>query len=113
MGKSANTNDFNVNVITSKEVSLNNNDLAASYYRSCGKPCGKVRISTEVADARAQLLIDKFHAPQCRLFFLKCIYHLSEDTIQKSVELAMRPNIKSHIRYFVAVAKSELEAQGF
>lgn len=92
--------------------SLKDNDLGRKR-NTCGKVCGKVSITTEVADRKAQLLIDKFHAPQCRLFFLKCIYHLPEAKIEQAIEASMRPDIRSHIRYFVTVAKKELELQGF
>lgn len=77
------------------------------------KGCGKVQMTTEVADRRAELLVEKFHAPQCRLFFLKCIYHLPEHDIQQAIESAMRPGIKSHIRYFVVVAKQKLQEAGY
>lgn len=81
--------------------------------KACGKTCGKTGISTEVADAKADLLVNMFHAPQCRLFFLKCVYHLPEATIQRAIESSMRPEIQSHIRYFTVVAKRELELVGY
>ena len=77
------------------------------------KTCGKVRISTAVADSRAERLVQKFNAPQCRLFFLKCIYHLPEYEIEQAVETAMRPGINSHIRYFTVVAKQKLAQAGY
>ena len=77
------------------------------------RTCGKLGISTEVADRRADRLVQKFGAPQCRLFFLKCIYHLSEAQIEQAIEAAMRPQIKSKIRYFAVVAKQKLEEAGF
>ena len=76
------------------------------------KACGKVGISTELADFKADRLVQKFGAPQCRLFFLKCIYHLSEAQIEQAVEAAMRPQIKSKIRYFTVVAKQKLQEAG-
>lgn len=102
MGKASSS--MILNETSYKEVSLNLNDK--------GRNCGKLGISTEVADRRADLLIQKFNAPQCRLFFLKCIYHLPEYKIQQAIEAAMRPNVKSHIRYFVACAKKELTLAG-
>ena len=77
------------------------------------KACGKAKLSTKVADRKADLLIQKFNAPQCRLFFLKCVYHLPEYKIQQAIESAFRPNVKSHIRYFVVCAKKELELAGY
>lgn len=79
----------------------------------CGKTCGKVYLPSSVADYRAQVLVDKFNAPQCRLFFLKCIYHLPEATIEGIAEMSMRKSVKSHIRYFVVVAKRELSRIGY
>lgn len=79
----------------------------------CGKTCGKTYLPTSVADYRAQVLIDKFNAPQCRLFFLRCIYHLPEATIEGIVEMSMRKSVKSHIRYFTVVAKRELARIGY
>lgn len=96
-----------INEVSFYETSMNINDRGRNR-----KTCGKLGITTEVADRQADLLVQKFNAPQCRLFFLKCIYHLPEYKIQMAVESAMRPSIKSHIRYFVVCAKKELEAAG-
>lgn len=94
-----------INEVSYKETSMKINDKK--------KACGKLPISTETADRKADNLVRKFNAPQCRLFFLKCIYHLPEYKIEQAVESAMRPSIKSHIRYFVVCAKKELELAGF
>ena len=91
--------------------SLKFNERGRKGYKG-GKTCGKLQVPTEVADYRAQLLVNTFDAPQCRLFFLKCIYHLPEATIQAAVDLSMRPNVKSHIRYFTVAAKRELNRVG-
>lgn len=104
MGNAATSMKMN-NEVSLKETSMIINDSA--------KTCGKVRISTEVADNRAERLVQKFNAPQCRLFFLKCIYHLPEYEIEQAVETAMRPGVKSHIRYFTVVAKQKLAQAGF
>ena len=79
----------------------------------CGKPCGKVSIKSEVAEAKANYLVEKFNAPQCRLFFLKCIYHLPEYKLEMAIEASMKPEIKSHIRYFTVAAKNLLTAEGY
>ena len=105
MGRARKLND-NINEVSYKETSMIRiNDRS--------KACGKVALTTEAADRKADLLIQKFNAPQCRLFFLKCIYHLPEYKIQRAIESAFRPNVKSHIRYFVVCAKKELELAGF
>ena len=104
------------NNINGKETSYRSNIGAmreAKTTQNCGKTCGKVYVPTAMADYRAQVLVDKFNAPQCRLFFLKCIYHLPEATIESAVEMAMRSTVKSHIRYFTVVAKRELARIGY
>lgn len=102
MGKASNS--MILNDVSYKETSMIFNDR--------DRACGKVRISTEMADRKANLLIQKFNAPQCRLFFLKCIYHLPEYKIQQAIESSFKPNVKSNIRYFVVCAKKELAAAG-
>lgn len=102
MGKASNS--MILNDVSYKETSMIFNDRK--------KTCGKVKITTDVADRKADLLIQKFNAPQCRLFFLKCIYHLPEYKIQQAIESSFKPNVKSHIRYFVVCAKKELANAG-
>lgn len=80
---------------------------------ACGKPCGKVLTRPEVAEFKADNLVVKFKAPQCRQFFLKCVYHLSEAEIQNAIELSTRPGIKVPIRYFTVVAKQMLVKRGY
>lgn len=103
--------------LSMSKKSLNRDNIGtmwnADKAQSCGKTCGKVFMPPAVAEYRAQVLIDKFNAPQCRLFFLKCIYHLPEATIEAITEMAMRSSVKSHIRYFTVVAKRELARIGY
>jgi hypothetical protein len=106
MGKARLTNDKN-NEVSYKETSMKNNGNDRE------KACGKHQISNEAADRKADLLIQKFNAPQCRLFFLKCIYHLPEYKIQQAIESSFQPNVKSHIRYFTVIAKKELTLAGY
>lgn len=68
----------------------------------------KYRISAELAEFRAQKLIDKYNAPQSRNFFLKCIYHLTESDIENAVELSTQPWVKSPIKYFVHICSNKL-----
>lgn len=68
----------------------------------------KYRISAELAEFRAQKLIDKYNAPQSRNFFLKCIYHLAESDIESAVELSTQPWVKSPIKYFVRICSNKL-----
>ena len=86
--------------------SMNNGNNDNNY-----KP--KKQISSELAEFKAQQLIDKYNSPQSRNFFLKCIYHLPEYEIEQAVETAMRPGVKSNISYFTVVAKQKLAQAGF
>lgn len=103
------------------KVTINGNDykdfnrsmIRGEQSETCGKTCGKVSIKSEVAEAKANFLVEQFNAPQCRLFFLKCIYHLPEYKLQQAIESAMKPEIKSHIRYFTVVAKKALVEEGY
>lgn len=81
--------------------------------KACGKPCGKLNIKTEVAEQKAGALIEIFGAPYCRLFFLKCVYHLPEATIIRITKSALQPGIKSPIKYFNYSAKQELRKVGY
>ena len=81
--------------------------------KACGKPCGKLAYKTEVAEKKADVLIEMFKAPSCRLFFLKCVYHLPEKTIEDIISNAMRPHVKSPIKYFNYSAKQELKKIGY
>lgn len=82
-------------------------------FATCGKPCGKTLNKTEVAEFKAQNLVLKFNAPQCREYFLKCVYHLSDSEIQQAIELATRPNILMPVRYFNVVTKQMLTKHGY
>lgn len=82
---------------TSKSLNNDTNDHNSKY-----------RISAELAEFRAQKLIDKYNAPQSRNFFLKCIYHLTESDIENAVELSTQPWVKSPIKYFVRICSNKL-----
>ena len=71
------------------------------------------RISAEEAETKARFLIERLNAPECRNFFLKCIYHLSESEIQNALECATRPYIKCKARYFTKCCKNKLTERGF
>jgi len=68
----------------------------------------KRHINSDIAEFKAQKLVEKYNAPQSRNFFLKCIYHLTEADIENAVELSMQPWVKSPIRYFVRICYSKL-----
>ena len=58
--------------------------------------------------AIAEKLLDKLGEPKSWKFYLKCAYHLSEEKIWEFVDLAMRPDIEHHNRYFVRIANNEM-----
>lgn len=57
------------------------------------------------ADRIADRLVDKLKAPECRPFFCKCAYALSENDIELLLESATKSSIKSPKRYFTRIAK--------
>lgn len=71
------------------------------------------RISSEEAEAKARFLIERLKAPNCRNFFLKCIYHLSEADIQTALESSTRPYVKCPVKYFNRICKVKLTERGF
>lgn len=64
----------------------------------------KVRNTDYIADKLTKI----YDAPQSRNFFLKCAWHLSEDTIWTAVENSHRKSVKSPVKYFVAICNREL-----
>lgn len=95
-------------LINDVKQSLTNNDQC---YNKDGM--WKTRkISCSEAEAKAELLVRKLSAPQCRKFFLKCIYHLPEAEIQNALEVSMKPQIYSPVRYFNKVCKTKLAKRG-
>lgn len=83
-------------------------------YRKSGKPCVKhvKNIQSDLAEAKADTLIKIFNAPHCREYFLKCIYHLPANYIDKAIDYSTRPGIISPVRYFNHITKVELLKQG-
>lgn len=57
------------------------------------------------ADRIANRLVDKLNAPECRSFFCKCAYSLSENEIEILLERATKAGIASPKRYFSRTAK--------
>lgn len=108
---------FNDSMMFSFKKTFNDSMIRGTNTATCGKPCGKVcgKVLTrpEVAEFKADNLVIKFNAPQCRKFFLKCVYHLSEAEIQNAIELATRPNVRVPVKYFNVVAKQMLAKHGY
>lgn len=106
--------------INDRKRRINRGKAVEKYHKPCGKVdkksgklCGKPStIKSELAEARADALIQIFQAPYCREYFLKCIYHLPSDYIDKAIDYSTRPGIISPVRYFNRITKVELSKQG-
>lgn len=61
--------------------------------------------SIKRADRIADRLVDRLKAPECRPFFCKCAYALSENDIESILEAATRPEIRTPKKYFTRTAK--------
>lgn len=57
------------------------------------------------ADRIADRLVSKLDAPECRPFFCKCAYALSENDIEVLLENATKPNIIAPKNYFTHTAR--------
>lgn len=57
------------------------------------------------ADRIADRLVTKLKAPECRSFFCKCAYALSENEIEILLEKATQTSVKVPKRYFTRTAK--------
>ena len=109
MGKATSIGESLNNVTMNNVVkqSLTNNDQ-----------CNNVRlwktnrISSDEAESKARFLVERLNAPNCRNFFLKCIYHLSESEIQSALECSTRPYVKSPVKYFNRICKTKLTQRG-
>lgn len=68
------------------------------------KSNAKVNYTEYVADK----LVNIYNAPASRNFFLKCAWHLSENTIWSAVESSKGKAIKCPVRYFVSICNKAL-----
>lgn len=124
MGSKEHNDKDNVflNIISS---SSNNNDTKGfnrgryveKPYKTCGKSMeksgkGVKKIDSYQAEQRADALISYFQAPNCREFFLKCIYHLTDDEISQAIKCSTRPYVNSPIKYFNKTCKQMMLKHG-
>ena len=125
MGSDQPYNDIYNVLLNIKGSSSNNNVQKHSnrgrYVENSSLDCGKSskkcgnhvkKLSPEIAEERANALISYFNAPNCRQFFLKCIYHLSDDDIYMALKLSNRPNINSPVKYFNKTCKQMMIKNG-
>lgn len=100
MGRTAS----NIEIIDSLKSKFTYSSLNNEYNDNNSKP----KMSAELAEFKAQRLVEKYNAPHSRNFFLKCVYHLTEHDIEDAVELSMQPWVKSPIKYFVKICYGKL-----
>lgn len=130
MGSNSKIAQFNVKDYSYIKSSSSNNNDRKAFNRGRAvenplTPCGKVSeksgktsvksgkgLTPYQAEAQASALIAIFNAPQCRNFFLKCVYHLKDSEIQEVINYSTRPNILSPVRYFNKVCKAKLDDLG-
>ena len=121
-------NDLNINdnvLLTIKSSSSKYNDRSGDNrgrcveksYDKCGKNdenCGKdvKKLNSYQAEKKADVLISIFNAPNCREFFLKCVYHLTEQELARAIDCATRPYVASPIRYFNKTCKQMMIKRG-
>lgn len=70
---------------------------------------GKKKRTSRQVDNIADKLVRDFNAPNCRAFFCKCAWKLSEDDIWTTKEYACRPGITSPLKYFVHVCSDKMK----
>ena len=83
-------------------------DLNRSFSMIRGKLC-----SDKEAESGAERYIRILHAPECREFFLKVMYHLPYDIRERILEASNKPWVKTPKKYFTFSAKKELSKFGF
>ncbi len=65
------------------------------------------------AENGAERYVRIFDAPECRLFFLKVMYHLPYDERERIREAALKGKVKNPKKYFTYCAKRSLEKFGY
>ena len=99
--------------VNGEQLSINDKSMKISFKRnlndindkSMKKKCPKIAYTEYVADE----LVKIFDAPKSRLFFLKCAWNLSEDTIWSAVEDARGRSAKNPIGLFIFLCNNALQ----
>lgn len=104
LGKIARNIVNNDNVISLKR---NNNDNVR------GRKVVENSRTTRMARAAhvdwiADRLVDALDAPNCRPFFAKCGWNLSEDFIWATLESALKPSVSKPAHYFTSVCRAQM-----
>lgn len=96
IGEAINERSMNINEVFHKKNINEFNDRSMN---------AKVSYTEHTADK----LVKIYNAPASRNFFLKCAWHLSEDTIWTAVERSRNKRIKKPIRYFITFCNNALQ----
>ena len=69
-------------------------------------------VSNKEAESGADRYVRLLGAPECRLFFLKVMYHLPYDIRERILEASSKSEVRSPKKYFTYSAKRELAKLG-
>ena len=105
-------------LVNGEKPTINVNDSFNNYYNKDNdndyKRLRKSKLcSDKEAESGAERYIKLLNAPECRLFFLKVMYHLPYDTRERILESAKRKEVEHPKRFFTYCAKRELAKLGF
>jgi len=95
----------NVTVLQCKSKERNNNVTMLNNVVKQDKFNRKQRKTEYIADK----LVEKFNAPSWRKFFLKAAWHLSEDAIWRTYEMANAAKVKRRLNYFIAACNLQMQ----
>ncbi|MBR3254237.1 hypothetical protein IKF88_00685 [Candidatus Saccharibacteria bacterium] len=68
----------------------------------------KFRLRQRKTEYIADKLVEKFNAPQWRKFFLKIAWHLSENAIWSTLEMAFTKKVTKPLNYFIAACNKQM-----
>lgn len=97
--------DNSVTVLQCKSKERNNNVTVLNNVARQDKFSRKQRKTEYIADK----LVEKFKAPGWRKFFLKVAWHLSEDAIWRTYEMANTAKVKRRLNYFIAACNLQMQ----
>ena len=104
MGKIARINEIIDNESSFKKTSMSMTMTKTAKSKLC---------SDAEAESGASRYIKIFDAPECKLFFLKVMYHLPYDERERLREAAQKSWVKNPKKYFAYSAKKALAKYGY
>ena len=97
--------DNSVTVLQCKSKERNNNVTVLNNVAKQDKFSRMQRKTEYIADK----LVEKFKAPGWRKFFLKVAWHLSEDAIWRTYEMANAPAVDENLKYFISACNKQMQ----